>query len=69
MQNNHHHDDSNLYVFLFGAIFNLLANTDATGLGDYALKATIGGFIWLVFKLLADFLGTYRKTQKDNAEN
>ncbi len=39
-------------IFLTGSIF--LANLDFTGLFDYALKAAIGGFMWLLFKLLAD---------------
>jgi hypothetical protein len=69
MQNHHQHDDSNLYVFFFGAIFNLFANTHATELTDYALKATIGGIIWLLFKLLSDFLSNLSKNKKTNAEN
>jgi hypothetical protein len=39
-------------IFLTGSIF--LANLDFTGLFDYALKAAIGGFMWLVFKMIAD---------------
>lgn len=39
-------------VFLTGSIF--LANLDFTGLMDYALKAVIGGLMWLLFKMLAD---------------
>lgn len=41
-------------VFLTGSIF--LANLDFTGLLDYALKAVIGGFMWLLFKMVADYL-------------
>lgn len=41
-------------VFLTGAI--LLANLDFTGLFDYAVKAFIGGGIWLAYKLTADFI-------------
>jgi hypothetical protein len=41
-------------VFLTGSIF--LANLDFTGLMDYAIKAVIGGFMWLLFKMVADHL-------------
>lgn len=47
--------DSSTNIFLTGAI--LLANMDYTGLGDYALKAAIGGMVWMAFKLTADYLG------------
>jgi hypothetical protein len=39
-------------IFLTGSIF--LANLDFTGLLDYALKAAIGGLMWLIFKMVAD---------------
>lgn len=41
-------------VFLPGTI--LLANIDVTGLLEYALKAGVGGFIWLGFKLAGEYL-------------
>jgi len=41
-------------LFLTGAIF--LANLDYAGLEEYALKAAIGGTIWLGFKLGGDYL-------------
>ncbi len=40
--------------FLTGAI--LFANLDYSGLSAYAIKAAIGGAIWMVFKLTGDFL-------------
>lgn len=46
-------------IFLTGSIF--LANLDFTGLLDYALKAAIGGLMWLVFKMVAD--GIERRRQ------
>jgi hypothetical protein len=49
-------------IFLTGAI--LLANLDFTGLLDYALKATIGGAIWLGFKMTADYLERKRGIRK-----
>ncbi len=48
------HNDSTSQMFLTGTI--LLANLDYSGLMDYALKAVIGGIVWMGFKLGADFL-------------
>ncbi|MBL7933150.1 MAG: hypothetical protein JNL60_14685 [Bacteroidia bacterium] len=41
-------------TFLTGAI--LFANVDYSGLGGYAVKAAIGGAIWMIFKLAGDYL-------------
>lgn len=41
-------------TFLTGAI--LFANVDYSGLGGYAIKAAIGGAIWMIFKLAGDYL-------------
>ncbi|MBK7763677.1 MAG: hypothetical protein IPI46_09930 [Bacteroidetes bacterium] len=46
--------DSGSNMFLTGAI--LLANFDFNGLTDYALKAVIGGAIWMTFRLASDYL-------------
>ncbi|HRI21083.1 MAG TPA: hypothetical protein PLA68_09010 [Panacibacter sp.] len=46
-------------ILLTGIVF--LANLDFVGLLDYALKAGIGGAIWLGFKLTADYLERKRK--------
>ena len=46
-------------VFLPGTI--LLANIDVTGLLEYALKAGVGGMIWLGFKLAGEYLEQKRK--------
>jgi hypothetical protein len=48
-------------IFLTGSIF--LANLDFSGLMDYALKAVIGGLMWLLFKMLADFMERRRNSQ------
>ena len=48
-------------IFLTGAIF--LANLDFAGLLDYAIKAAVGGAIWLSYKLTADFIDRKRKTK------
>ncbi len=41
-------------VLLTGCIF--LANLDFVDLASYALKAVIGGGIWLAYKLSADYI-------------
>ncbi len=48
-------------ILLTGIVF--LANLDFVGLLDYALKAGIGGAIWLGFKLTADYLERKRKNK------
>lgn len=42
----------------------LLAQIDMTGLVDYAVKAGIGGAIWLGYKLAADYIDRKRKANK-----
>ncbi|MDQ3073829.1 MAG: hypothetical protein M3Q97_11270 [Bacteroidota bacterium] len=67
MNNHHQQDDSNLYVFFIGAIFNVMADPSISGLEDYAIKATIGGIIWLLFKVIADWISQKLKVkQNDN---
>jgi hypothetical protein len=41
-------------ILLTGFIF--LANLDFTGYIDYAIKAAIGGVIWMGFKVSTDFI-------------
>ena len=41
-------------LFLTGAI--LLANLDFASIEEYAIKAAIGGIIWMGFKLIGDYL-------------
>jgi hypothetical protein len=48
-------------IFLTGAIF--LANLDFVGLLDYAVKAAVGGAIWLGYKLTADYIDRKRKNK------
>lgn len=55
------HGDPSSNLFLTGAIF--LANLDFAGLADYALKATIGGAIWLGYKLTADYIDKKRNNK------
>lgn len=46
----------NTVAFLFGAVFNLLANADFSSLTDYSVKAVIGGVIMMLFKILSDYI-------------
>lgn len=54
MENIKPQHDTSSHMFLTGAI--LLANLNYSGLLDYALKAAIGGLIWMGYKLGADYL-------------
>lgn len=56
MNTTHHHTGSNTTIFLMGAIFNIIASTEWSSIGDYALKATVGGIIWVGFKLIGDYI-------------
>jgi hypothetical protein len=54
--------DTGSNIFLTGCI--LLANLDFAGLLDYALKALIGGGIWLGYKMAADYVERRKKKVK-----
>ena len=58
--------DSTSQSFLTGAI--LFANVDFSGYGGYALKAAIGGLIWMVFKLAGDYLSNKLLDRKKTKE-
>lgn len=60
----HTHQDTSTNIFLTGAI--LFANLDYSGLAEYALKAAIGGVIWMGFKLAGDYLSEYLKRNRHN---
>lgn len=51
--------------FLTGAI--LFANLDYSGLSAYAVKAVIGGAIWMAFKLAGDLI-SYRLISKHKSK-
>mgnify|MGYP000913179442 FL=1 len=53
MKSNNIQTDSTSQAFLTGTIF--FANLDASDLQAYAIKAVIGGAIWMVFKLAGDY--------------
>jgi hypothetical protein len=52
--NQNHGSGGNWIAFVFGAVFNLLANVKLTFMLDYALQAVVGGIICLAFKILGD---------------
>ena len=52
----HYSSDSNTTIFLLGAVLNILALTEWTSLLDYSIKAFIGGIVWLVFKLISNYI-------------
>lgn len=52
-------DSTSSSILLTGIVF--LANLDFVGLLDYAVKAAIGGGIWLGYKLTADYIDRKRK--------
>jgi len=54
MKENQSGTDSSSNMFLTGTI--LLANLDYSGLADYALKALVGGVIWMAFKVGGDYI-------------
>ena len=56
------HSDNGSNIFLTGCI--LLANLDFAGLLDYAVKALIGGGIWLGYKMTADYIERKRSKVK-----
>lgn len=56
--------DSTSHTFLTGAI--LFANLDYSGLADYALKAVVGGAIWMVFKLTGDYFSNKMKKKNQS---
>lgn len=59
-------DTSFSSTFLTGCV--LLASFDFAGLFDYALKAGVGGAIWLAYKLTADYLTDLKKKKKQSNE-
>lgn len=50
-------------VFLTGSI--IFANLDFASIADYAIKAFVGGAVWMGFKLAGDFFSKQFKSPKD----
>lgn len=70
MKSNSITSDTASSTFLTGTI--LFANLDYSGLAGYALKAAIGGAVWMVFKLAGDYLSERllsRKKDKKEKED
>jgi hypothetical protein len=63
MQQHTHTSDSTAPILLYGAI--LMANLDASGLIEYAVKAAIGGAIWFVYKITSDYISEKLKSKKE----
>lgn len=59
---NKHAENNGSNMLLTGCIF--LANLDVTGFVDYAIKAVIGGGIWLGYKMTADYIDKKRSKAK-----
>jgi len=49
-------------ALLTGTIF--LANFDYSGFADYAIKAAIGGVVWMAFKIGTDYISFRIKNPK-----
>lgn len=62
MEKSHSATDSSSSIFLTGTI--LLANMDYSGMADYAIKALIGGAIWMAFKVAGDRISERFKKNK-----
>lgn len=58
--------ETNSEVFLFGALLNTILNIDYPAMAEYAIRAAIGGVIYFMFKLVADFISEkyFTKTVK-----
>lgn len=54
--------DGSTNIFLTGAI--LFASMDYSGLAEYAVKAAIGGVIWMAFKLATDLVSAKIKQNR-----
>lgn len=67
MKTNDTISDNGSHTFLTGAI--LFANLDYSGLADYAVKAAIGGAIWMAFKLTGDYLSNRMKNKSKKQDN
>jgi hypothetical protein len=60
-----HGNENTLTVFLLGAILNVITSINVTTHLEYAIRAIIGGVIWLAFKILADVVSVRYFHNKD----
>jgi len=63
------HGTGNWIAFLFGAVFNVLANVNVGSILDYTLQALIGGIICLFFKIAGDVLSPLWKDYGERIRN
>ncbi len=54
LKHNHQTEDNTGNMLLTANI--LFANIDYSGLADYAIKAFVGGAIWMAFKVGAEYV-------------
>lgn len=66
---NQNHGSGNWIAFLFGAVFNLLANVKFLFLVEYTMQAVIGGIICLAFKIIGDVMSPIWMKRKSSVEN
>ena len=66
---NHNNGAGNGIAFLFGAVFNLLANVNLSFFFEYALQALAGGIVCLVFKIIGDILSPLWQKHKNKVQD
>jgi hypothetical protein len=66
---NQNHGTGNGIAFLFGVVFNLLANVNLSFFLDYALQAIVGGIICLAFKIIGDIFSPLWQKQKERVKH
>ena len=59
----------NWIAFLFGAMFNVLANVNLSFLVDYILQAVVGGIICLAFKIIGDIFSPLWLKHRDKIKS
>ena len=57
---------SNSTIFILGALINSLALSEMNDLVEYGTKAVLGGCIWLVFKVLSDYISERIHHKRNN---
>lgn len=60
-------DEISSNIYLVGTL--LSATFDYYSLADYAIKAFIGGIIWMAFKVGADIVSHHIKNNKDKTND
>lgn len=61
-----HGNENSSNILLMGTI--LLANMDYASLSDYAIKAAVGGAIWMLYRIIGElFIRRIHKKQSDDS--